>query len=137
MKISQFIIIIFVAAAVCGCRDERDARLAQLDSALWQNPDSVYDALMEIDTVSLGEGDRSFRRLLMAESADKSDHTDTTAATVSYLQDYYLDGNRDPELHARVNYIWVEYIWNAKRRPKGWSISAKLCEAPMKRPIRA
>ncbi len=104
---------------ICGCRRECDPKLSHLDSALWRNPDSVYFALQEIDTVSLGEGDRAFRRLLMAESADKSDRTDTSAATLSFLQDYYLDGNRDHELHARVNYILGRIHVERKEKAKG------------------
>lgn len=119
MKILPFIISILSAVMICGCRRECDPKLSHLDSALWQNPDSVYFALQEIDTTSLDKHDRAFRRLLMAESADKSDRTDTSAATLSFLQDYYLDGNRDLDLHTRVNYILGRIHIERKEKAKG------------------
>lgn len=98
-------IILLLAAMAGGCRRGRDARLVQLDSALWRNPDSVFKAAGAIDSASLSRRDRAFLRLLRTEAADKSYQTDTSAATISALKDYYLNGDREKDLHPRVNYI--------------------------------
>lgn len=105
MKIYHLIIILLLAVAACGYHGAHDARLLELDSALWRDPDSVCHAADEIDSTSLSQRDRAFLRLLRAEAADKSDRTDTTTATISALLDYYINGDREKELHPRVNYI--------------------------------
>lgn len=88
MKLNTFITLslLVLAAAVSGCHSGHDARLEALDSALWRNPDSVYEAIGGIDTAALKERDKAFLKLLRAEAADKSNHTDTTSATISALE---------------------------------------------------
>ena len=102
---SYLLIIIILLSVLAGCDEKHDARLVELDSALWRNPDSVFNAINGFDVASLNERDMAFLNLLRAESADKSDKTDTTTATISALEGYYLKGNRDKDLHPRVNYI--------------------------------
>lgn len=119
MKPSSSIILIFaLMAVVCGCHRGHDTRLGQLDSALWRNPDSVYKVLQGIDTTTLEEPDRALWVLLRAESADKSYQTDTTSKMIEALSEYYFEGNHEPELHPRVNYILGRIHIERGEKPK-------------------
>lgn len=101
----SFVILIIVAAILVGCEEKHDARLEELDSALWRNPDSVYPYIVQFDTANINsEKDRYYWKLLLAEANDKTDREDTTLFIAKELENYYIKNKHDQKLIPRVFY---------------------------------
>ena len=103
-RLSHIIITLLMAAAYAACSHSVDSRLLQADSIIDANPDSALAVIRAIDRTGMNRNDRMFATLLEVKAADKAYIMATSDSTIKNLLRYYIEGNREKELHPVVLY---------------------------------
>ncbi|MDE6532315.1 MAG: hypothetical protein K2M27_02120 [Muribaculaceae bacterium] len=103
-RLSHIIITLLMAATFAACSHSVDSRLLQADSIIDANPDSALAVIRAIDRTDMNMDDHMFATLLEVKAADKAYIMATSDSTIKNLIRYYIDGNREKELHPVVLY---------------------------------
>ncbi len=107
MKSSGFVTLVAIVLAAlitgCGGAQRYDARLAEADSLMWDDPDSALAVLTAIDSLG-GEANQAYRDLLVTQARYKcyQDITASDDSAITCAMDYYRVHSREREKLTRA-----------------------------------
>jgi hypothetical protein len=107
MKSSGFVTLVAIVLAAlitgCGGAQRYDARLAEADSLMWDDPDSALAVLTAIDRLG-GEANQAYRDLLVTQARYKcyQDITASDDSAITCAMDYYRVHSREREKLTRA-----------------------------------
>ncbi len=87
-----------------SCPQSHDPRLTEIASEIDSCPDSTVAILKTLDGSGWSRADSMYAALLTVKAKDKAYIETTSDSAILPLLDYYIEGDREKELHPLVNY---------------------------------